>query len=110
MRASLPGSRHSTSIHRLERRIQQAIASSPLIAKFECEGVFRTGSSRRVLQLGPAPYPGKTGRILRGLLFIGAYKRALIIIMAPGVTCTTLSLELARNLARYDIVVNAIKN
>jgi hypothetical protein len=109
-RAALQGTKHSTIIHPDEPPIQQAIASSPLLTKFECEGVFRTGSSRRSLQLRPAPFPGKTGRILRGLLFIGAFKRAMIIVMAPGITSLILSLELSRLLSRFNIAVLPVKN
>lgn len=105
-RACLFGSKHSTTIHPDERRIQHAIAASPLIVKLEFEHLFQTGSSRRALRLGPAPYPGKTGRIVRGLLFLGAFKRILIICLAPGANCDTLSHELQRLLSRYSIQVS----
>lgn len=108
-RALLPGTKHSTVIHRRERRIQETMAASPLIAKLECEGLFWTGSSRRALQLRPAPYPGSTGRILRGVLFINSHKRLLVIIVTPGVTCHTLCLDLRPVLARYRIAVIAAK-
>lgn len=104
------GSKHSRAIHPLERRIQEAIAASPLIVKLECESLFRTGSNRRALQLRPAPFAGTTGRILRGILFIGAFKRLLVICVAPGVTCQTLSHELSRVLVRYRITVLAAKS
>jgi hypothetical protein len=108
-RDSMIGSKHSRAIHPLERRIQKAMAASPLIDKLECESLFRTGSSRRALQLRPAPFAGTTGRILRGILFIGAFKRLLVICVAPGVTCHTLSYELRRILSRYDIAVSSLK-
>jgi len=110
-RASLPGTDHSSTIHRDEKSILEAIQHAPSVRKLKTGGFTQTGPTPWPrLQLRPATIAGTQKCLYEARLFIGANKRRIKIYPWPTATGDDLVQELEAALARRGVVVEVWEN
>jgi hypothetical protein len=103
-RAALPGTAHSTTLHRLEAVILRAIRNTPGVVKLEPLYINWTGASQKRLRLqqGSARIRGGT---LEAWLYLGPHKRLLLLAVRPLATVQAVQQALAHTLRRFDVEV-----
>jgi hypothetical protein len=104
MRAALPGTDHSTTLHRLEGAILHAIGAVAGITKIEPLYIKQTGSARVRLQLHDAS-ARVNKNLVQAWLFIGQGKRLLLIGLHPLVTIQMVQQRLQKSLRRFGVQV-----
>jgi hypothetical protein len=105
MRASVPGTTHSTTLHRDECAILRAAERAPSVKKLKSGRIENTRSSLIKFQLRPHPLAGKIESIVSAWLHIGGGKRLVTLYTTAGVTLEALRDELATALAGFGIAV-----
>jgi hypothetical protein len=105
MRASVPGTTHSTTLHRDECAILEAVKRTPGVKKMKSSRIENTRSSLVKLQLRPHPLAGKIESIFSAWLYIGGGKRLVTLYTTAAVTLEALRHELAKALDGFHIPV-----
>jgi hypothetical protein len=90
MRAAVPGTTHSKTLHRNECAILEVVERSPSVKKLKSGRIENTRSSLLKLQLRPHPLAGKIDAIVSAWLHIGGGKRLVTLYTAPAVTLEAL--------------------
>jgi hypothetical protein len=86
MRAPVPGTTHSTTLHRNECAILETVERVPSVKKLKSGRIENTKSSRTKLQLRPHQLAAKIDSIASGWLYIGGGKRQLTLYISAAMT------------------------
>jgi hypothetical protein len=108
MRAPVPGTAHSKSLHRDECSILQIVQRSPSVKKLKSGRIENTRSSIVKLQLRPHPLAGKIDAIVSAWLHIGGGKRLVTLYTIAPVTLEALRRELALALESFNVPVELL--
>src|SRR5215211_1210255 len=103
MRGTLPGSDHTTTIHRQEAVIIYGIGSTPGITKVEPLRCQRTGSSKKLLRL---EHDSSRQGMLQAWLYLGPMKRLLLIGIHHLATVQSIHEALRYTLRRFKVEVH----
>ena len=105
MRAYVPGTTHSKTLHHDECAILEVVARSPSVKKLKSGRIENTRSSLLKFQLRPHPLAGKIDAIVSAWLHIGGGKRLVTLYTSAAVTLEALRHELAEALESFHIPV-----